>query len=241
MSIDNDAVRASINNDAERFGRHFEGGWKLGLYVARNVYKQPHSGRPPKSEPVRIKVSCAEFGAMAGVSDRTVQLYYDAWELAAEAGHCTPAEELGPGDEDPLLELDNSTPEHRELWRKFYRQGRESTNGSESTQPSQTGSKPGSASTSTKDGTPDTKVGQAMEALANTSEQLSKNLVKVVAGVGTKLMGDDAALAKFAEDLRQTRAALDQYCRDIDQLLERIGFGDTEDQSVSSDADVKSN
>lgn len=77
MSFEDDAISASINSDAERFGRHFEGTWKLGLYVARSVHKQPRAGRPPTSEPVRNKLSCAEFAAKAGISERTVQLYYD--------------------------------------------------------------------------------------------------------------------------------------------------------------------
>ena len=124
MSIDNDAECASIDRDAERFGRHFEGGWQLGLYVARSVHKQPRAGRPPKSEPVRNKVTCAQFAAKAGVSERTVQWYYDTWQLAAEEGHCTPADQLSPGDEDPLSP-DTTTTEHRDMWRKFYRQTRE--------------------------------------------------------------------------------------------------------------------
>ncbi|GFG95315.1 hypothetical protein [Mycobacterium timonense] len=92
----------SIEDDAARFGRHFEGGWQLGLLVARNVHKQTGAGRP-KSELVRNKVSCAEFAAKAEVSERTVQLYYDTWQLAAKEGHCTPAEQLSPGGEDSLL------------------------------------------------------------------------------------------------------------------------------------------
>lgn len=109
----------SIDDDAARFGGHFEGGWQLGLLVARNVYKRAGAGRPPKSEQVRIKVSPKQFAEKAGVSDRTVQLYYDTWQLAAEEGHCTPAEKLSPGDDDPLLPASAST-DHHELWRKFY-------------------------------------------------------------------------------------------------------------------------
>lgn len=124
MSIDTDASNASIDRDAERFGRYFEGGWQLGLYVARSVHKQPRAGRPPKSEPVRNKVACAEFAAKAGVSERTVQWYYDAWGLAAEAGYCTPAEQLSPGNDDPRLAAEKGSTEQRELWRKFYRQAR---------------------------------------------------------------------------------------------------------------------
>lgn len=113
----------SLEDDAAKFGRHFEGGWQLGLLVARNVHKQSGAGRPPKSEPVRNKVSCAKFAELANVSERTVQLYCNAWELAAHEGHCTPADQLMPGDDDPLLP-DTTTTEHREMWRKFYREAR---------------------------------------------------------------------------------------------------------------------
>ena len=60
------------------------------------------------------------------MSERTVQWYYDAWQLAAGADYCTPAEQLSPGDDDPLLKFDKGSTEHRELWRKFYRQARAS-------------------------------------------------------------------------------------------------------------------
>jgi hypothetical protein len=56
----------------------------------------------------------------------------------------------------------------------------------------------------------------------------------VLNDVGSILVGDPADLARLAEDLRQTRFVLDQYCREIDQLLERIGFGDRDSESVES-------
>lgn len=116
----------SLDDDARAFGQHFQGGWQLGLLVARNVYKQAGVGRPPKSEPVRNKVSCAEFAKMAGVSERTVQWYCNTWKLAAEAGYCTPADELAPGVEDPKLTgIDLDSHEFRELWRKCYREARD--------------------------------------------------------------------------------------------------------------------
>lgn len=116
----------SIEEDARVFGQHFQGGWQLGLLVARNVHKRAGAGRPSKSEPVRNKVSCAEFAKIAGISDRTVQLVYDTWRLAAEEGHCTPPEQLLTGMDDPKLSgIDVGDQEHREMWRKFYRQTRE--------------------------------------------------------------------------------------------------------------------
>lgn len=121
----------SIEEDAKAFGCHFEGGWHLGLLVARNVHKRAAAGRPDKSEPVRNKVSCSEFAKMAGVSERTVQLYSNTWALAAEAGHCTPADQLTPGTEDPKLSgVDLDGYEFRELWRKCYREARHHKAGS---------------------------------------------------------------------------------------------------------------
>lgn len=116
----------SLEEDAAKFGRHFEGGWQLGLLVARNVHKRSRAGRPPISEPLRNKVSCAKFAKMAGVSERTIQWYCDTWALAAEAGHCTPADQLSPGEEDPRLSgIDVDSYEVHELWNKCYREVRE--------------------------------------------------------------------------------------------------------------------
>ncbi|OCB25679.1 hypothetical protein A5674_20730 [Mycobacterium malmoense] len=70
-------------------------------------------------------MSCSRFAELAGVSERTVQLIYDTWQLAAEEGHCTPAEQLTPGTEDPKLSgIDVEDQEHREMWRKLYREVR---------------------------------------------------------------------------------------------------------------------
>ncbi|MCT7361256.1 hypothetical protein [Mycolicibacterium llatzerense] len=71
-----------------------------------------------------------------------------------------------------------------------------------------------------------------MDALVDTSEKLAKNLCKVVEGVGPKLTGDQSELAAFVERLRETRSALDQQCKEIDQILERIGFGDREEKAA---------
>lgn len=116
----------SIEEDARAFGQHFAGGWQLGLLVARNVQKRSHAGRPSKSEPVRNKVSCAKFAKMAGVSEHTTQWYWDTWTLAAEAGHCTPVDELLPGAEDPRLsDTDMDSYQFRKLWNKCYRKVRQ--------------------------------------------------------------------------------------------------------------------
>jgi hypothetical protein len=120
----------SLEDDAAKFGRHFDGGWLLGLLVARNVHKKAGPGRLKKSEQVPKKVSCAEFAEKAGISVRTVQWFYNTWAIAADAGYCTSADELRAGDEDPRLsKVDVDSHEFCELWRKFYREARPGAGG----------------------------------------------------------------------------------------------------------------
>ena len=114
----------TIEEDARAVGQHFASGCELGLLRARNVHKRPGAGKPPKSEQVRNKVSCAQFAKMAGISERNGQFIYDTWQLAAEEGHCSHAEQLEPEAADPVLSQDG-TAEHCEMWWKFYRQVRE--------------------------------------------------------------------------------------------------------------------
>jgi hypothetical protein len=220
-----------VDDDPREFGQHFkQGGWRLGQLVARNV--EPHKGqgkpRPHVDEVGQEhdsskpeKVSGAEFASRAGVSKQHIANYFNAWELAADEGLCQHARDLSPGDED-LDDIEEDDEHTREKWSKFLEKAKKPK------EPGTDGSKSGSGSKSATDGTPDIKVNQAVESFVETSEQLSKRLRKVVDGVGPKLMGDNAGLAQFVEDLRQARAALDRQCREIDQLLQRIGFGDTE-------------
>lgn len=222
----------SVDEDAREFGQHFkQGGWRLGLLVARNV--EPHKGQgkprprvdevaPMQDLPVTEKVSASAFAEKAGVSKQNVAYYYKAWQLAANDGNCPHAETLAPDDEvlDDIEEDDQHT---REMWSKYLQKAKEprepkDSNANGSCQGPQAASDPGSRS--------ETRVSQAVEALAKTSEQLSEKLVKVVNV--TPLQGEDEELAQFAEELRRTRFALDGYCREIDRVLQRIGFGDTE-------------
>lgn len=145
----------SIEDDARAVGQHFAGGWSLGLLVARNVRKRAGAGRTPKSEQVRNKVSCAQFAKMAGVSERNVQFIYDTWQLAAEEGHCTPADQLVPGAEDPLLPQER-TDEHHEMWRKFYRQIRERRPQSGSARAGSRGRKSETSQSNSQEGQSDT-------------------------------------------------------------------------------------
>lgn len=126
----------SVEQDARAFGQHIkQGGWRLAFLVARSCDPTSKGGRPSQDENCSqengsAKVSFRRFAEMAGVSASTVFYHYNAWQLAAEEGHCTPACQLMPdsedGGRDDLEEVDE---ENRELWRKFYRMVRESNIG----------------------------------------------------------------------------------------------------------------
>ena len=116
-------------NDAREFGLHDkQGGWRLGLLVARNVEKgQP--GRPPENVTtvtINGKVSATAFAEESGTSAPRVLRYLAAWERAADAGHVPHAAELHPGS-DPALDVEG--PENQLRWFDFYRaaEGRIST------------------------------------------------------------------------------------------------------------------
>lgn len=113
-----------IDCDATEFGSHFrQGGWRLGLLVARNC--KPKQGQRNLATSGEVeKLSCDQFATKAGVSASTVKYYYAAWELAAEAGYCLPAKDLVPGQDD-LEDFDEDDHERREIWSKFYQKARE--------------------------------------------------------------------------------------------------------------------
>lgn len=96
-----------INNDAREFGLHVkQGGWRLGLLVARNVEKGKGQGSRtdlPTTVEKLAKVSCVEFAQIAGCSDKKVARHLDAWNRAAADGLVPPADTLSPGEE---VELD---------------------------------------------------------------------------------------------------------------------------------------
>ncbi|AVD99684.1 hypothetical protein HWB51_gp066 [Mycobacterium phage Cuke] len=121
--------------DANEFGRHFkQGGWRLGLLVARNCLPSV-GGRPtnesqnrPPVDSFTEKTSIREFAEIAGVSKSTVAYYFKAWELAADAGLVLHSSDLNPGDDDSgvseLEEGNEDDEERREKWKVFYRQAR---------------------------------------------------------------------------------------------------------------------
>lgn len=105
--------------DAQEFGQHVrQGGWRLGLLVARNVEKGQGTGDNQHSE-VRTnvqtsKVSGEKFARLSGVSRPKVLRYLEAWNLAAEQGVVPPASDLTPGTN---IDLDVDT---LPAWSQFY-------------------------------------------------------------------------------------------------------------------------
>jgi hypothetical protein len=92
--------------DAAEFGLHVrQGGWRLGLLVARSVDPNGKGGRPrktPEGSEVPGKVSMAKFARGAGIDDHTVRRHLDAWEVAAGVGIVPAAANLVPGQEIDL-------------------------------------------------------------------------------------------------------------------------------------------
>lgn len=117
--VDSEDEEPSIDNDAKEFGRHSkQGGWRLGLLVARSCTKE-QGKRTDLGTGAEEKVSCAEFARRAGVSERTVRYYFDAWELAAKEGLRQSSSKLSPGDDD-LADMDEDDEETRFRWSYFY-------------------------------------------------------------------------------------------------------------------------
>ena len=110
----------SWQNDAREFGLHIkQGGWRLGLLVARNVEMGKGVGGDGKTRHLRNhadggKVSATAFAAESGIDANKIRRYLDAWGKAADAGHVPPAASLSP-DTEPDLDTE-ALPD----WGGFY-------------------------------------------------------------------------------------------------------------------------
>jgi hypothetical protein len=111
-------------DDAREFGVHVrQGGWRLGLLVARRV--EPGTGQGenvgakyPKSQTGQTdKVSASTFAKAAGTDQHRVMRYYRAWHAAAIAGLVPHPGDLQPS-EDPPLDVER-LPD----WSEFYPPG----------------------------------------------------------------------------------------------------------------------
>jgi hypothetical protein len=114
----------AVDRDAKEFGLHVrQGGWRLGLLVARNVEKGKGASPGDNQHTTRSfahtkdlgKVSAAEFARRSDTSADRILRYLTAWDKAAEAGHVPPASGLSPGDEGVALDVE-ALPD----WTEFY-------------------------------------------------------------------------------------------------------------------------
>lgn len=89
-------VDEAITDDATEFGLHMrQGGWRLGLLVARNVKIAPGRVAP---ETLLPKINATEFARRAGTSNDRVIRHYAAWQRAANAGLVPDADTLNPAN-----------------------------------------------------------------------------------------------------------------------------------------------
>jgi hypothetical protein len=119
--VTTEIVSSSVEVDAYEFGVHIsQGGWRLGLLVARSVERGvgdpslPDAGRSPR---VEGKVSMNEFARMALGNENAknrVRRYYNAWERAAAKGKVPHADDLEVGAEPDI------NWEHLPPWRSFF-------------------------------------------------------------------------------------------------------------------------
>jgi hypothetical protein len=116
---------SQLERDAAEFGIGVRcGGWRLGLLVARNV-EPGTAGRPTEESRTSAqltKVSGRKFAEMAGVSARSVDYYYKAWDLAAQAGLVPKADQIAFGDDEVAVDIDSIEVEDnpRTQWGHFY-------------------------------------------------------------------------------------------------------------------------
>ena len=129
------ALNKQLQSDASEFGRAIKcRDWRLGLLVARNVALVGQGARTDlrTSAEVGKKVSAAEFAKLASdsectVSERTVQYYYKAWELAADAGLVVHADQIEPGDDevDHFKDSIEDKENPKTKWSYFYQLAKE--------------------------------------------------------------------------------------------------------------------
>ena len=87
--------------DAREFGLHkTQGGWRMGLLVARNVERQGPGGLSI-GQMTNGKVAANEFAKRAGLYDHKIVIrYLDRWDEYAADDTVPHSTELSPGDED---------------------------------------------------------------------------------------------------------------------------------------------
>lgn len=109
-------AKAAVEHDAAEFGVHIkQGGWRLGLLVARSVENRGRGNPNLSPEKMGPKISAKEFGVKAGTSASRVLRYLKAWDVAAKEGWVPTSAELIPGEELDGLDVDTLP-----AWGEFY-------------------------------------------------------------------------------------------------------------------------
>jgi hypothetical protein len=108
-------VNDLIMADAVEYGHHVkQGGWRLGLLVARSVTKGAGTGGTTRSRGQVAKVSAEAFAKESGASRSTVTRHLDTWNAAAKQGLVPASTDLVPGQE---VEISDDL---REQWVGIY-------------------------------------------------------------------------------------------------------------------------
>jgi hypothetical protein len=120
-------LNPNIEIDAKEFGEHVRnGGWRLGLLVARNVELDSGTGERTdlgQNRP-RLKISSRAFARQAdNISKNTVTKYLNAWNLAAADGHVPSSSALSPGQEVDfsLTDEDGELILTPKLWDSYFK------------------------------------------------------------------------------------------------------------------------
>lgn len=222
-----------ISADAYEFGLHMrQGGWRLGLLVARNVVVAPGRVAPETLAP---KVNATEFARRAKTSNDRVLRHYAAWERAANAGLVPHAADLTPGGEVDLdverlpawTPIYNAPPERRTLPPRPAR----TTPAPVTTRPADPITPPTTPTTDTSDG----YASRALEAARMRAEQALEEL----RGDDAEIPPEDrveARIAEWTEDVRYAINAITGHTRRLfDAARDPEWADDTARQRASVD------
>lgn len=166
-----------LARDAAEFGLHVtQGGWRLGLLVARNVVVSP--GRV-SAESLAPKTNATRYARLAGTSNDRVLRYLNAWEQAADDGLVPHAAALTPGAE---IDLD---ADRLPAWSTYYRPLVRRTSGRTSPPPAPVPSSraPEAAVTAVDNGaglSPEAAAAERAEAVRRQRETDAQRLVETI-------------------------------------------------------------
>lgn len=116
-------LNPNIEIDAKEFGEHVRnGGWRLGLLVARSVAAGTGQGSRTNLAEFSAKfpkISTRAFARQAGgsITDKTVSKYLNAWNMAAADEIVPASSELSPG-QSFSFDAEEHTPK---VWDSYFK------------------------------------------------------------------------------------------------------------------------